>query len=203
MTQYQPDRVVTGLSTAAMAAFLAVKSNTGAQQVQVAGNQDKIFGVTLTLASAANQEMDIAKSGSVKMQLIDAVSKDDLIMVGAGGKARKAITQTGVTAEADDELFTKTAHGFLAGDKVIVTADGGGTIPTGMVEGRPYFVIAAGLTADAFAVSATSGGSALNITGDGTGLTVKHDVSNGSQIGRAKQSGVADDFIEIELNLLN
>lgn len=70
-------------------------------------------------------------------------------------------TSFAVTSVASTDLFTKTAHGLVAGD--VVTFDGltGGA---GLVEGKRYFVIAAGLTADVFAISETSGGASFDHT---------------------------------------
>jgi hypothetical protein len=59
-----------------------------------------------------------------------------------------------------DTIFAK-AHGYSAGDVVVFW----GTLPTGLAVGTLYYVIATGLTADAFKVSATAGGSALDLTG--------------------------------------
>lgn len=74
--------------------------------------------------------------------------------------------------EADDELFTATAHGLsnVTSDTVIFEVNASGTLPTGLSADTEYYVIAAGLTANKFSVSATSGGSAVNITTDGTNL---------------------------------
>ncbi|MER9911714.1 hypothetical protein NKJ71_13880 [Mesorhizobium sp. M0050] len=47
-----------------------------------------------------------------------------------------------------------------------------GTLPTGITAGQDYFVIATGLTANAFQFSATSGGSAINTTGSTAGTIV-------------------------------
>lgn len=66
-----------------------------------------------------------------------------------------------VVANTDDTL-TATAHGLSAGDTVIFETDG--TIPTGLTADTQYYVISSGLTADVFKVSATLGGSAIDIT---------------------------------------
>ncbi|MER9697673.1 hypothetical protein [Mesorhizobium sp. M0146] len=47
-----------------------------------------------------------------------------------------------------------------------------GTLPTGITAGQDYFVIATGLTANAFQFSATSGGAAINTTGSTAGTIV-------------------------------
>lgn len=64
---------------------------------------------------------------------------------------------------AATDLLTSTAHGLAVGDRVSFTTLTGGT---GLATDTPYFVIASGLTANAFKVSTTSGGSAVNFTTD-------------------------------------
>lgn len=72
-------------------------------------------------------------------------------------------TFTGATATASTDLVNETAHGLLAGDRVYFTTLTGGT---GLSLNTNYYVLAAGLTANAFAVSTTDGGAAVNITVD-------------------------------------
>jgi hypothetical protein len=55
------------------------------------------------------------------------------------------------------------AHRQAAGNVVRFATSG--ELPTGLFEDTDYYVIAAGLTADTFEVSATAGGSAINTTG--------------------------------------
>lgn len=64
------------------------------------------------------------------------------------------------------DTISYTAHGLSAGDQITYN-NGGGTTATGLTNGTTYFVIASGLTANAFKVSATSGGAAVDITGTG------------------------------------
>lgn len=61
---------------------------------------------------------------------------------------------------ASPAVFTKTAHGLAANDKVVFSTTG--ALPTGLTAGTTYFVISAGLAADTFEVSATEGGAAVN-----------------------------------------
>lgn len=80
-------------------------------------------------------------------------------------------TSTGASAAftaATSDLITSVAHGLIAGDRIRVSS--AGTLPAGLSAATNYFVIASGLTADAFKVSATSGGSAVDITDTGTGV---------------------------------
>jgi hypothetical protein len=67
---------------------------------------------------------------------------------------------------AATDLFTSTAHGLVANRKIrFATLTGG----AGLVIGTTYYVIASGLTANAFKVSATQGGAAFDFT---TNVTV-------------------------------
>jgi hypothetical protein len=68
---------------------------------------------------------------------------------------------------ASPAVFSKTSHGFVAGDPIVLSTSG--ALPTGLTAGTTYYVISAGLTANAFEVSATLGGSAINTSGAGSG----------------------------------
>jgi hypothetical protein len=70
------------------------------------------------------------------------------------------------TVQASTDLITSYGHGLSAGHEVIVY-DAFGVIPTGLTDETIYYVIATGLTTDAFSVSTTLGGAAMNITADG------------------------------------
>lgn len=64
--------------------------------------------------------------------------------------------------------INRTAHGFVANN--IVQFATTGTMPSGLSPFTNYFVLATGLTANAFQVSTTSGGAAVAITTTGTGV---------------------------------
>lgn len=74
-------------------------------------------------------------------------------------------TGTSVVAEADDETFTDVAHGLVNGDTIILK----GTAPTGLAIDTVYYVV--NKTNDTFQLAATSGGTALTFSTDGSGLT--------------------------------
>lgn len=76
------------------------------------------------------------------------------------------------TATDVGDLFTAVGHGFVAASSVRFT---GASLPTGIVAGTTYYVIAAGLTVDDFQVSATVAGAAVVLTTDGSG-TVYRDL---------------------------
>lgn len=69
---------------------------------------------------------------------------------------------------ATPAVFTNTGHGLVAGDAVYLTTTG--ALPTGLAVNTRYFVIATGLTADDFRLSATRGGAAINTTGSQSGV---------------------------------
>lgn len=71
------------------------------------------------------------------------------------------------------DLFTCPGHGLAADNRVAFYPIAGSSLPTGVTEGTLYWVIATGLTADAFQVSTTQGGAALDVTGVGDGVAVK------------------------------
>lgn len=78
----------------------------------------------------------------------------------------RPVAVTSIT-NASPAVVNYTAHPFVAGDKVVFSTTA--TLPTGLTVGTVYYVIAAGLTANAFEVSATSGGAAINTSGAGSG----------------------------------
>ena len=75
---------------------------------------------------------------------------------------------TATVTIATPAVVTFTAHGLTLNDSVQFTTTG--ALPTGLVVSTTYFVISAGLTANAFQVSATFGGTAINTTGTQSGV---------------------------------
>ncbi len=68
---------------------------------------------------------------------------------------------------ASPAVCTLTNHGLVAGDRLYFTTTG--SLPTGLSANTIYYVIAAGLTANNFEISATDGGSAINTSGGQSG----------------------------------
>lgn len=93
-----------------------------------------------------------------------------------GGLLTAATAKTG-TATASTDLVSSTSHGYSNTDVVVFTVLTGGT---GLVLLQPYYVISS-LT-NSFAVSTTSGGSAVNILTDYSAISVKKlsEVTGGS-----------------------
>lgn len=80
----------------------------------------------------------------------------------------------GLCDDTAGDLILAPAHGLATDQRVFVLAAPGAVIPTGLSENTPYFVLASGLTADAFKLSTTSGGSAVNITAKGASLFIPY-----------------------------
>lgn len=81
---------------------------------------------------------------------------------------------------ASPAVFTTTAHGLVAGDKIRITTTG--SLPTGLATGTDYYVISAGLSANDFRVSTSRGGAAVNTSGS----------QSGTHTWRVFNSGVGD-----------
>ena len=67
-------------------------------------------------------------------------------------------------------VVTWNGHGLAAGQPVVFTNEGG-ALPTGLTADTVYYVVATGLTPNAFSVAATPGGAAIDTTGTSTGVT--------------------------------
>jgi hypothetical protein len=122
-------------------------------------------------AIAAAQTFDVPGGGTTvrAVSLVDSSSGAATVRCWspAGASARRAfsVDSAGVTAD----LLFSPAHGLTTNDRVLVWPTIGAALPTGLAEDTEYFVIATGLTTDAFSVSATQGGAAVNITAIGDG----------------------------------
>ena len=80
---------------------------------------------------------------------------------------------------ASPGVFTSTAHGLAANDRVRLYTTG--ALPTGLTANTTYYVISAGLTADAFELSASEGGAAINTSGTQSGThTFSVEAGNGA-----------------------
>lgn len=69
---------------------------------------------------------------------------------------------------ASPAVFSYTAHTLVAGGRFLLSTTG--LLPTGLSTSTVYYVISAGLTADAFQAALTSGGAAINTSGSQSGV---------------------------------
>jgi hypothetical protein len=93
----------------------------------------------------------------------------------AGTKA--TFPESAVTV-ADDEITVASYLNFKVGDPVVFSVvnvntgnSGTGTLPAGITAGTTYYVIAYTASTGVLQVSATSGGSSITITDDGTAVS--------------------------------
>ncbi len=85
-----------------------------------------------------------------------------------GQLAPAASTGSVTCTNASPMVCTLNGHGSAADDQFQFTV---GTAPTGTSLGTSYFIISAGLTANNFELSTTRGGTAINSSSTGSGLT--------------------------------
>jgi len=112
----------------------------------------------------------------------DAINKSQLDLAVLGTVPASSTTVLGAVRVATDPtktlgtatmtiaspcVVTFNAHGLTANDTVRFTTSG--ALPTGLVVGTTYYVIATGLTVNTFQLSATAGGSAINTSGGQSG----------------------------------
>lgn len=88
------------------------------------------------------------------------LSNGKLISYDSSLASETALGSTFTVTLASPAVFTLNAHGLALNDTVLFTTTG--ALPTGLSANTVYYVISAGLTLNAFEVSATQGGSAVN-----------------------------------------
>jgi hypothetical protein len=96
---------------------------------------------------------------------------------------------------ASPGVFTLNNHGLVAGDAIVFQTTG--ALPTGLSAATTYYVISAGLTTNAFEVSTTVGGSAVNTSGTQSGV---HSVTSVEHI--LRDTNTAGVF-QLEVDLAN
>lgn len=98
----------------------------------------------------------------------DQIFNETDILVTGDWTVGQGSMQSGVTVTiASPAVFSFVGHGLSVGQPVRLTTTG--ALPTGLGVNTQYFVIATGLTADAFQLSATQGGAAVITTGTQSG----------------------------------
>jgi hypothetical protein len=120
--------------------------------------------------------------GSVSAGLNNVASGGASVVSGGG------IAGTVTVTIASPAVFTMNGHGLAVND--IIRLQTTGALPTGLVADMNYFVISTGLTDNAFSVSTSQGGSAVNTSGSQSGthtlwsITASNLASgNGSVVG--------------------
>lgn len=82
-----------------------------------------------------------------------------------------------VTADSSTDKITLASHGFAANQKVVLS---GSVAPGGLSFGTTYYVVTD--TSSTFKLAATSGGAAIDITSNGTSVTLVTSTEGQSQL---------------------
>jgi hypothetical protein len=149
----------------------AVPGNTGASEVS--GGSPAYARKSLTLAAASGGSRSISNNPVFDIPAGTTIfffGMWDALTVGNflgwapvnGGSIKGA-----ATVDASTDTFTDFAHGLTTDDRLTVATVAGAALPTGLSVSTIYFVLASGLTTDAFKISTASGGSAVNVTVSG------------------------------------
>lgn len=91
-----------------------------------------------------------------------------------------------VTADAGTDKITLASHGFAANQKVVLS---GSIAPGGLSFGTTYYVITD--TSNTFGLSLTSGGAAIDITSNGTSVTLVTSTQGQHSLSKHSISGIA------------
>lgn len=174
-----PAAVYAGLLTAVTDAEAGTVTETAyggyARQAVTFAVPGASLGGRQSLASAINfpAKSDAPVSNMVAVGIFDALTAGnllDVIMLFDGSPLAAIVNNSDVAGNT----IQSPAHGLVANDQVRVEQFPGDTpIPAGLVENTTYFVIATGLTADVFELSATQAGAAIDITAAGRMLVMK------------------------------
>ena len=106
-----------------------------------------------------------ATTGITSDQTLSLNEHDFVYGTGALQRTFSEESGTAFTTDFTTDFLTSAAHGLSNGDRVMVFS--GTTLPAGLSANTVYFVVSK--TTDTFKLSLTSGGSAINLTDDGTG----------------------------------
>jgi hypothetical protein len=122
---------------------------------------------TITAAAGSSYVFQANGMGTLFMRVTGAPSGLSANMQVTEGRAAQTLAATFTVTSATPAVFTQTGHGYSVNQPVVPTTTG--ALYTGLTPGATYYVIATGLTANAFEVSATPGGTAVNTSGSQSG----------------------------------
>jgi hypothetical protein len=139
----------------------------GAPAASLGGRQTQASAITFPAKSDAGAATIIA------VGIFDAITAGnllDVIMLFDGSPLAAMVNNSDVAGNT----IQSPAHALTTNDTVRIEQFPGDTpLPAGLSENTTYFVIATGLTADVFELSATQGGAAIDITAAGRMLVMK------------------------------
>jgi hypothetical protein len=135
-------------------------------------------GIVATTSSSSGTVTNVTITQGTNTSLSGTCSSTSSINCTVTGTGRQLLTANttyyirtvpvAVTiSNASPGVVTHTSHGYAAGQ--LVTFNSTVSLPTGLVAGTVYCVLAAGLTTNTYEVGATCGGSAINTSSAGSG----------------------------------
>lgn len=158
-------------SIIAFASLHTAYSASGANEVT--GGSPAYARKSITWSAAAS-----ASKGSSNSPVFDVPAATTVAFVGlwsastsgtfAGMAANGGATTYAFTAAASTDVLTAPGSAYSNGQTVVVFPGVGATLPTGLTAGTIYYVVnASGATVK---LATTSGGTAIDLTGDGAGI---------------------------------
>ncbi len=108
-----------------------------------------------------------AAGAPAALGIFDASTAGNLLGTFPLGDSTQYVDGVGVVDTIANDTILSRGHGLTTDDRVFFSAIMGESLPAGISATALYFVLASGLTTDAFKISTTSGGGALDITGLG------------------------------------
>jgi hypothetical protein len=135
----------------------------GAAKGRLLANSDGIWGNTGALAFAGKAIIDLGATSNINAQYLD------IALYCYNSMTNKYLRTYGVrhtvTGSAAADTLTKASHGLANGTPVMIMSSG--TIPSGLVADYVYHVV--NTATNTFQLAAVSGGTAIDLTSDGTG----------------------------------
>lgn len=126
-------------------------------------NSDGVWSNTGSLAFADKAVIDLGATSTVNAQYLD------IRLYGYNAMTNKYLRTYGVrhtvTGSASADTLTKVAHGLANTTPVMIMSSG--TLPGGLAADTIYYVV--NTAADTFKLASLSGGTAIDLTSDGTG----------------------------------
>jgi hypothetical protein len=150
------------------ASTFKVSADRNGTPVDVTGAGDVTAAVLYSGITAPTDGIWVESDGGIlSLQAHSNDHGDNFAAVGGVGSLASLETTPAATGTAATDLITLAGHGLQDGKLIHFMASDA----TGIAAGDELYVI--GATSSTFQVSATEGGTAVNITGDGTAVTWK------------------------------
>ena len=161
-----------GTSYGKYASLHSAYSSTGAHELS--GGSPAYARLAVTWGSAASNSMSLTGTpysfnvpASSTVEFIgfwDSLSGGNFEAMFPAGNA----TAYAFSAPSATSTLLAPGSAYAATQPVVVFVTGGATLPAGLTAGTIYYIVSP--SSDSFQLSATSGGSAITLTGDGSGI---------------------------------